>query len=69
MSVTPMTWIVAIAGLVLITLLGALQAVAVVRPRDPWTVDKVYGGDPSATDPVAMVSAAEALAGVILPYR
>jgi hypothetical protein len=48
-----MTWIVAIIGLVLITLIGVLQAVAVVRPRGQWTIDNVYGGDPSGTDPVA----------------
>ena len=53
MTVTPMTWIVAIAGLILIALLGAFQAVAVARPRAPWTVDNVYGGEPSATDPTA----------------
>jgi hypothetical protein len=53
MTVTPMTWIVAIVGLALITMLGALQVVAVARPRATWTVDNVYGGQPSATDPVA----------------
>jgi len=52
-SVTAMTWVVAVAGLVLIGLLGALQVVAVVRPTDRWTIDNVYGGDPSDTDPVA----------------
>jgi hypothetical protein len=53
MTVTTMTWIVAVGGLVLIALLGALQAVAVVRPRDQWTIDNVYGGQPSDTDPAA----------------
>ena len=53
MSVTPMTWVVAFGGLVLIALLAALQAVAVVRPRDRWTVDHVYGSDPADTDPIA----------------
>lgn len=53
MSVTPMTIAVAVTGLMLIGLLGALQAIAVVRPRDEWTIENVYGGDPSATDPVA----------------
>lgn len=53
MSVTVMTWVVAVAGLVLIALLGTFQLVAVVRPRHQWTIDNVYGGDPSATDPVA----------------
>lgn len=53
MDVTPMTWTVALTGLLLIGLLGALQLVAVVRPRAQWTVDNVYGGDPSETDPIA----------------
>jgi hypothetical protein len=53
MSVTPMTWIVAIGGLILIGLLGGLQLVAFFRPRDRWTIENVYGGDPSETDPVA----------------
>jgi hypothetical protein len=53
MEVTALTWVVAIAGLVLIGLLGALQLVAVVRPRTEWTVANVYGGDPGATDPAA----------------
>jgi hypothetical protein len=44
---------VAIAGLVLIGLLGGLQLVAVARPRSSWTVQNVYGGEPSATDPTA----------------
>lgn len=53
MEVTVFTWIVAIAGLVLIGLLGALQFVAVIRPRDEWTIANVYGGSPEATDPTA----------------
>ena len=53
MDVTPMTWVVALAGLVLIVLLTALQLVAVLRPRAKWTIDNVYGGDPSDTDPTA----------------
>ena len=53
MDVTTSTWIIAIAGLVLIGLLGGLQLVAVVRPRSAWTVKNVYGGEPSATDPTA----------------
>jgi hypothetical protein len=53
MDVTPVTWTVALTGLVLIGLLGTLQLVAVVRPRAEWTVDNVYGGDPSETDPTA----------------
>ena len=53
MDVTVLTWIVALAGLVLIGLLSALQLVAVVRPRGAWTIENVYGGDPNATDPKA----------------
>lgn len=53
MEVTALTWVVAIAGLVLIGLLGGLQLVAVLRPRSPWTVVNVYGGSPDATDPKA----------------
>ena len=43
----------AVTGLVLISLLAALQFVAVIRPRSDWTVEKVYGGSPEATDPTA----------------
>ncbi len=53
MEVTVLTWVVAIAGLVLIGLLASLQLVAIVRPRAPWTVAMVYGGDPDSTDPKA----------------
>ena len=53
MEVTLVTWAVALAGLGLIGLLGALQLVAVVRPRASWTIDNVYGGDAEATDPKA----------------
>ncbi len=53
MDVTILTWIVAVAGLVLMGLLAALQLVAVVSPRGRWTVENVYGGDPEGTDPEA----------------
>ena len=53
MDVTAATWLVAVTGLVLITLLGGLQLVAVLRPRSCWTVANVYGGTPEATDPAA----------------
>ena len=53
MEVTVLTWIVGIAGLVLMGLLGSLQLVAVLRPRADWTVDNVYGGSPDGTDPTA----------------
>lgn len=53
MEVTALTWIVAIAGLLVIGLLGGLQLVAALRPRSEWTIRNVYGGSPDATDPVA----------------
>mgnify|MGYP001812145806 CR=1 FL=1 len=53
MDVTPLTWIVAIAGLVLMGLLGSLQFIAALRPRSAWTIENVYGGSPDATDPTA----------------
>jgi len=53
MEVTIATWVVGIAGLVLIVLLGGLQLVAVARPRSTWTIENVYGGSPDATDPKA----------------
>lgn len=53
MEVTWLTWIVAAGGLILITLLGGLQLVALVRPRAEWTISNVYGGDPDSTDPKA----------------
>ena len=53
MEVTAWTWAVALAGLVLILLLGGLQLVAALKPRDEWTIKNVYGGDPTSTDPTA----------------
>jgi hypothetical protein len=53
MDVTAATVIVAMAGLGLMLLLGGLQLVAVLRPKDPWTIENVYGGDPGSTDPKA----------------
>ncbi len=53
MDVTPLTWAVAVGGLLLILLLAALELVAVLRPRGTWTIDNVYGGTPDATDPTA----------------
>jgi hypothetical protein len=53
MNVTASTVIVAVIGLLLIGLLGGLQLIAVLRPRAPWTIANVYGGDPGSTDPVA----------------
>ncbi len=53
MDVTLMTWLVAIGGLAITAVLGAAELVAVLRPRDQWTIDNVYGGSPDATDPTA----------------
>jgi hypothetical protein len=52
-EVTAATWLVAIAGLLLMLLLGGLQLVAVLRPRSAWTIENVYGGSPETTDPTA----------------
>ncbi len=62
MEVTLTTWVVAVAGLVLIGLLGALQLVAMLRPRARWTVDNVYGGDPATTDATAYFAFNQGLA-------
>lgn len=53
MEVTVATWVVALVGLGLIGVLGALQLVAVIRPRGRWTIENVYGGSPEMTDPTA----------------
>ena len=53
MEVTLLTRAIAIGGLLLLGLLGSLQLVAVIRPRDPWTIKHVYGGSPDRTDPKA----------------
>lgn len=53
MDVTLATWVVAVAGLLLMALLGGLQFIAVVKPRSEWTIENVYGGDPTGTDPRA----------------
>lgn len=53
MDVTALTRVVAVGGLVLITLLGGLQLFAVLRPRAAWTVSNVYGGSPDDTDETA----------------
>ena len=53
MEVTTATWAIALTGLGLISLLTALQLVALVRPRAQWTIDNVYGGSPDDTDPHA----------------
>ena len=53
MEVTVATWVIALIGFALISLLGALQIVALLRPRARWTIDNVYGGSPDNTDPKA----------------
>lgn len=53
MEVTLLTWIVGVGGLLLMGLLAAAQLVAVINPRGEWTIENVYGGDPSKTDPKA----------------
>jgi len=62
MEVTAATWAVALVGLALIGLLGALQFVAVLRPRSRWTIDNIYGGDPTDTDPTAYFAFNQGLA-------
>ena len=53
MQVTSLTLAVAVVGLLMISLLMALQAIALLRPRSQWTIDNVYGGSPDSTDPRA----------------
>lgn len=53
MDVTMVTWVISVVGLLLILLLGALQSVAVLRPRTEWTITNVYGGSPDETDATA----------------
>jgi hypothetical protein len=52
-DVTAVTRVVAIAGLVLIGILGGVQLVAGIRPRATWTIRNASGGDPDATDSTA----------------
>jgi len=53
MEVTASTWIIAIAGLLIIAVLAGLQLVAALRPRSSWVIKNIYGGRPEATDPKA----------------
>jgi hypothetical protein len=53
MSVTPITWAVAITGLLLMAIIVILQFVALLKPRGAWTIRHVYGGSPDNTDPKA----------------
>jgi hypothetical protein len=52
-EVTWLTWVVAVAGILLMGLLAGLQLVAVFRPRSDWTIENIYGGSPDVTDPTA----------------
>lgn len=62
MDVTVSTWIVAVAGLVIIGILGSLQFIAVLRPRSEWTLKNVYGSSPENTDPTAYFAYNQGLA-------
>lgn len=53
MEVTVATWIIAIAGLLLMGFLATLQLVAAIKPHAKWTIKNVYGGNPDTTDPKA----------------
>ena len=53
MEVTVLTWVVGIAGLLIMGILFAVELVALMRPRSEWTIKNVYGSDPSNTDPKA----------------
>ena len=53
MAVTTWTWVIALSGLVLTTVLMLLQSIAVLRPYSKWTIRHVYGGSPDNTDPTA----------------
>jgi hypothetical protein len=53
MEVTAFTWVVALAGLGIMGILMAAQTVALVRPREEWTIRNIYGGSPDTTDPTA----------------
>ena len=53
MEVTAWTWLVAVTGAAIMTLLGTLQLSAMLRPRSDWVIANVYGGRPDATDPRA----------------
>lgn len=50
MLVTTTTWLIALGGLLLISLLLLLQGIALLRPHSEWTVKNVYGGTPEKSD-------------------
>ncbi len=45
MEVTTLTWIVGVVGGLIHGNLMAAQLVAVIRPRDRWKIENVYGGN------------------------
>lgn len=53
MEVTVLTWVVGIAGLLIMGILFSVQLIAVIQPRSDWTIKNVYGADPCNTDPKA----------------
>jgi hypothetical protein len=53
MEVTILTWVVALAGLLIMAVLLQAQLIALFKPRAEWTIKNVYGGGPSGTDPKA----------------
>ena len=56
MEVTGLTWIVGIAGLLIMSLLFSVQLIAVIKPRAEWTIKNVYGEDTTNTYPKAFSS-------------
>lgn len=50
MPVTISAWVIATAGLMLISVLVVLQLIAILKPYSIWTIKNVYGGDPGRTD-------------------
>ena len=64
MEVTIWTWIIALAGIMIIGLLGSLEFIALLKPRSQWTIDNVYNGSPDATDPKAFFALNQGLAWV-----
>jgi len=62
MEVTLFTWIVGVAGLLIMCLLFVLQFIAILRPRADWTIKNVYGSDPGGTDPRAFFAFSQGMA-------
>jgi len=62
MEVTVFTWVVGVAGLLIMGLLYVLQFIAVLRPKAEWTLQNVYGSDPSGTDPRAFFAFSQGMA-------